>query len=277
MPQMRSALILVALLLAGLACNLSAGPTPLPSPNVASQVARLLTAVPSLTPPASASGPAPAAPSAQITLTPTPTLTLTAVPSLTPPPSDPSQTLGKPDWQDTFQDSTGWDLSGGNPQAAISGGKLVLSVPAADQSDSDWWRLDTPKLTDFYLEGTAAVGPCHGLDRYGLVVRAPSLTRGYLFGFSCDGRYSLRKWDGKNFTALRDWSQSSFILSGPGQTNRLGFLAKGNQLSLYANGNLLGEVEDSSYSGGRFGVFLASVSTPNFSVAFSQLDYWNLP
>lgn len=271
MPQMRSTWVLLALLSTGLACNLSRAPAPVPSPNVvATEVSRLLTAVPTpsaLVPPSSAT----ASTSATAQPSPTPSATSTATPG----PTDPRRILGKPDWQDTFQNGDNWDLSGGNPQAEIRDGQLVFSVPEAD--DSDWWRLSAPKLADFYLEGTATIGPCTGLDRYGLVVRAPSLSRGYLFGFSCDGHYSLRKWDGSHFTSLQDWTGGSQILAGPGQTNRFGFMAKGNTFSMYANGNLLGQLQDNSYPDGRFGLFIASVHTPGFSVAFSQLDYWTLP
>jgi hypothetical protein len=268
MRMKTSALVVLVLVASGLACNLSGRPAPVPSPNPATQVSRLLTALPtpsSLAPRGSAT----AAATASAVPTPAPTATAT------PPATDPRLTLGKPDWRDTFQNGNNWDLSGGNPQATLSDGKLVFSVSQAD--GTDWWRLTAPKLGDFYLEGTATIGPCHGLDRYGLTFRAPSLTQLYLFGFSCDGRFSLRKWDGSHFTALEGWTTSSAIQAGPGQTNRLGLMAKGSRLSLYANGSLLAKADDSSYSQGRFGLFVASTATDNFSVAFSQLDYWTLP
>jgi len=65
--------------------------------------------------------------------------------------------------------------------------------------------------------------------------------RGYLFGISCDGQYSLRKWDGKAgdkgvMTVLVNWTASPSIQAGSNKTNTIGFMAVGDRLILYANG-----------------------------------------
>jgi hypothetical protein len=157
----------------------------------------------------------------------------------------------------------------------ISNGQLRMSSTNADKWNS--WMLTTQTLANFYLEGTASPGGCSGLDHYGLMVRAPDENQGYLYAFSCDGQYSLTKWNGKFSVRLVDWTQSDLIQAGADKTNRLGIMAQGSKLSLYANGNLLTEVVDGNYPMGGFGVFIGANETPGFTVTFDQLEYWVLP
>ncbi len=215
-----------------------------------------------------------------ITATPSPTHTITPtlLPSATPSPltGDPRQELGKPDWQDRFATKKNWTLyNDEHVSREIKRNSLHMTALLADKWDS--WMISVPVLRDYYLEAIALPGECSGLDRYGLFSRAPDPNQGYLFGFSCDGKYSLRKWDGEQFTTLVDWTPSSAILPGPDQTNRLGFKAQGDQISLFANGILLTEIVDDSYDHGAFGLFVGAVTTPGFTVSFSEVAYWELP
>lgn len=271
----RIALVSCACVLTALACTISGTPTP-PSSQVETEVAKLLTERPPASPTlAETTVAATSLPASPVPPTDTPTATATPIPTPTPPATDPRLNLGTPDWHDPFDTGQNWYLEGGNPHAEISQGKLVFSVVEADKGD--WWRLAAPHLTNFYLEGTASTTACSGADRYGLVVRAPDLNQGYLFGFTCDGRYSLRAWDGSEFTKLKDWTSSPAILAGPSQTNRLGLMADGSRLSLYANGVFLDEIHDDRFGEGRFGLFIASNVTPNYAIQFDVLDYWKLP
>jgi hypothetical protein len=135
-------------------------------------------------------------------------------------------------------------------------------------------------ISDFYLEMVAAPQKCTGSDRYGMMVRAQKTDEeylGYLFGFTCDGRYSLRRWDGSNYVTIIDWTESEFIRKGADQGNRLGLMADGKKLALYANGVLLKEVSDDVHLSGKFGVYVGSVKTTNFTVLVDEMAYWELP
>jgi hypothetical protein len=277
-------LVISMTVLVALGCSLAGTATPPPS-QVETEVAKLLTqqSAPTLLQAATLSpvtslpvtsepaSPVPATATATATATPTASL----VPSPTTPATDPRLNLGAPDWHDPFDTGQNWYLAGGNPQADVHDGKLVFSVPEADKRD--WWRLAAPRLTNFYIEATAKTTACSGSDRYGIMVRAPDLNQGYLFGFTCDGRYSLRAWDGSEYTTLKNWTSSAAILAGSNQTNRLGLMADGSRLSLYANGTFLDEIHDDRYGEGRFGLFINANVTPNYTIEFDQLDYWNMP
>ena len=139
--------------------------------------------------------------------------------------------------------------------------------------------LTWPELTNFYLEGTFTISNCAGRDRYGLMTRStvPSEAYiGYLFGVTCDGQYSLRTWDGEEFTQLISWTSSNLIEQGSGKTNRLGFWAKGNRLILFVNGKKLTEIQDNTHTDGKFGLFVGSVETDNFKVEVDEIAYWIL-
>jgi hypothetical protein len=197
-------------------------------------------------------------------------------PSPTPATNDPRARLGEPDWRDTFNNANNWPLfEDEHVHFRLQDGGLQLLAKKPEKWDG--WMLSWTTLENFYLEVNGAPQNCTGADRYGLLGRAPSAESAYLFGFTCDGQYSLRKWNGERFSYLVDWTASDWIKSGAGQTNRLGFMAIDNQISLYANGEPLVEITDPSYDSGAFGLFISSANTENLSVMVSEVAYWELP
>jgi hypothetical protein len=211
-----------------------------------------------------------------ITLTPTETLTPSPTPIPTLDPGDPRATLGNPAWQASFKDGSSWfTFKDEEASIQIKNGTLVLRAFKANSYEN--WSMAPPKISDFYLEIQGASGDiCQGKDRYGLIFRAPDPNMGYLFGISCDGHYHIRTWSGEEFTELRGWQPSNFILAGPNQTNRVGVLADGNHLSFFINGQKVEELSDKTYSNGAFGAYIAAAETPGLTIEVSQATYWNL-
>ena len=306
MKHHRYTLIFSSLLIVGLlsACSLPAPGAP-PTQDVAPEytaaaqtiIAQLTQAAGTTAPSAESPTEAPATMTTETTAeipapqpatqTPTPTetqqATATPVPTETPTPtnlpSDPRTALGEPDFLDTFQNGDNWALyEDDHVRFRVNDG--TLRMVAFNPDFWDGFVLSWPVISDFYLEMTATTKSCSGRDNYGLVARAGNSDNGYaayLFGISCDGRYSLRIWDGESFTRLIDWTESEHIESGSNQTNRIGFMADGDTLSLYANGNLLKETQDDTFDEGKFGVFVGSANTSDFTVLDDEIAYWELP
>jgi len=216
----------------------------------------------------------------------TPTPTNTSPPTDTPTPTlvvdDPKivMELGEPSWQDTFENTSNWPLYNDEHVSMnlTSNNELQMTAKNADKWES--WMLTWPVLTNFYLEVVVTPLDCNGLDRYGLLARASADAKGgYLFGLTCDGRYSFRTWDGEGFNMLSAWTPSPLVLKGPGQTNRLGLLAEENRFTLYNNGHLLTTIVDEaeSFTEGLVGLFVGSVLTPNMTVQFTEVSIWELP
>lgn len=275
-----------------IACNIGAAtPTPVVlTGNEAAQqtldaivalTAAAVESLPSATPPSVVESTEPPPTS---TLPPVNTATATQTPTLTPPPSptspagDPKESLGNPDWVDRFDKDDNWYLyDESKSRAEIKDGKFFYTQ--IETRGFDEWTVSWPEIKNFYLEVSAQTpSACSGRDRYGLLFRAPDTTQGYLLAFSCGGEYRLHKWDGSKSTELIGWTSSTAILSGPNKINRLGVKAEGDKISVYANGVFLGEATDSSYTAeNRFGLFIAAVNTPNFTIVFDDISYWKLP
>lgn len=299
-PQARFLLnlLIVALILS--ACNLPASPEPSPTGDQSAAytaaaetiIAQLTDVAETLTPTIS-EGDLPETTPTVVESTPTeiissptepaPTATSSATPSSSPtatlPAGDPRAGLGDPEFSDTFASGESWPLYT-DKHVSFEVKDSKLSMIAFNPDHYNGWMLTWPVIENFYLEITAKPKKCSGLDQYGMMSRATKTNKGYigyLFGASCDGRYSLRKWDGEKYVSLVDWTESEHIIAGANQTNRIGIMAEGNRLSLYANGQLLQQVNDNTYQLGRFGVFVGSVNTPDFETMVDEIAYWDIP
>jgi len=220
--------------------------------------------------------------SATATLEPsaTPAATSTQTPTASPTlgTSDPRASLGDPTWQDDFADASDWAIyEDDHTRFEIVDNKLAMTAFNADFYNG--WLLSWRKDINFYIEATGTVETCSGRDSYGLMFRAPASDKGYLgylFGISCDGRYSLRSWDGEVMTHILDWTPSTQLAAGSEQTHRIGVLAQGNELKLYAQGELLTTLTDTTHGEGLFGLFVSAAQTPNFTTNVEEFLYWDL-
>ncbi len=206
----------------------------------------------------------------------TPTPTVTREPTATYAPNDPRLELGEPSWTDTFADGSNWFLfEDDHVTMKVESGRLEMTSLIPGNWDS--WMLSYPILADYYLEAVFTTGNCSGGDRYGILLRAPDPNQGYLFGVTCEGQYSFRRWDGTRNHRLIDWTESEAILTGEGATNRLGVRADRRSFALYANAELLAEVTDANYDQGGIGLFVGAGETENFTIHVTEVNYWLLP
>jgi hypothetical protein len=288
---MKKCLLVITFLLIVLSgCNLPQK-TPTAGPDtVATQVAEVLTQIPTLalpptTPPVviptntpetamSSTPTATLIPTAEPSTT--PTMTPTQAPSSTPPANDPASTLGKPTWKDDFKDSKNFGtIDDEHTRVEITSGNLVMVSKQAVAWHA--WTMTYPKIKNFYLEATLNTGDCTGTDRYGLIFRAPDTSKGYFYGISCDGQYFFRNWDGESFQTFIDWTSSDAIQKGSNQTNRLGVMAKDNTFTFYINGHQVDSATDGTYPNtGIFGLFIASKNTTDLTVKVPLIQYWEI-
>jgi hypothetical protein len=175
-------------------------------------------------------------------------------------------------------DDSGYWPTGSSDFSSIKFEDGFLKLTAL--TDLDGWRLNYPVLENFYLEAVVKSPECEGDDHFGLMFRAPEksdATKGYLFGITCDGRYSLRRWDGATMYYPVNWTESDEINQGVNAVNVLGIMAKGTTLTLYVNGEKLKEVSDNAYLKGQYGVFVGGINTENLTVWVDQIRYWVIP
>lgn len=269
-------ILVVSLILAG--CNLPTNAEALPTPTtdlVATEVSALLTAQPTQQP----------------TLPPQPTLTPMTVPTMTLEPAtptvtaqpspttvagDPAVTYGQPTWTDALDNAKNFYLyENDNTKVEEETGSLAL----VGRNANGWlgWSLTyAQQPANFYGEMTFITRDCASNDLYGMVFRANKENAGYFYGMTCDGKISLYTRDFNNNTNAELLSAQSApsALTGSNQTNRLGVQATGSKLSLYVNGVLAAEVNDSTYASGYLGAFIAANQTAGFRVDLDTVKLW---
>ncbi len=231
--------------------------------------------------------PVPPTPEATATQGPTATSTSTSAPTPTLDPKDPRASLGSPTKRDTMDDSQAWIWPTGASEYTsmeFKDGQMVFTGLTGKLG----WCLSNPAgygLGNMYLEMQVNSGNCGANDQYGILFRSPVLQeadRGYLFGFTCDGRYALRRWDGKDgekgkMTWLKQWTADKAILSGSNQNNRMGLLLSGSRITLYANGVYLADFTDATWTAGYLGVYIGGIDTKNYAIRIDEMAYWENP
>lgn len=277
-------LLILGLLMAG--CNAPTAPAATPTATadvIATEVSRLMTAAPTLTPPLATATEAPALATLELTtpapVDPTATATVEASATATVPPQ-PTNAGDTPDWTDTFEgNSVFYQFENGNTRVTQTGGSLVLT----GLTDNGWMGYSltySQKPKNFVMEATFTTQACSGSDIYGLIFRAPDDNAGYFFGVTCDGRFNLR---GRNFATGAEANAVELIAnpaikSGPNQTNRLRVTTEGSTIGLFINDTLVQEVVDESFTeAGYIGAFVSANETPNFTVNMEEISLWNRP
>jgi hypothetical protein len=199
-------------------------------------------------------------------------------PTATPVTGDPRNGLGNPTWTDNMDNGNNWPTGvdpAGYTTIDFNNGYMELT----GLQSIDGWRLTHKSFANAYIEMTVNTGSCLPKDRYGLIARVPNAAkadRGYMFVFTCDGQFAIRKWDGPAnvMTNLVNWKANAAIKSGANQTNRMGVMLVGSKLSLYANGVLVGEAQDSTWSEGVFGIFVGAHESSEYTVKVDSVSYW---
>ena len=216
----------------------------------------------------------PTATPTEIPPTDTPTPTATPVPVA----GDPAALLGKPSGVDNFDTFNNWTLFDNKCfKSEITG--TQYSVTAKGLAGIACWEFSWPLLENFYLETTVEMPVvCLPEDRFGIIFRAPDNDRGYLYGYTCDGRYTLTAWDGvETTTVLVPPAATSAIDTSPGAKNRMGLLVSGADYYLYANGYFLAQALDVTYfDPGKLGYFVRAATEEPFTVAYDNLKIWVL-
>lgn len=277
----RALFILIVLSLVQAACtiNLFAEPTATATeiilPTDTPTEAPTETPTPSLTPSQT--------PEPSETLEPSETPENTATP--TEPPFDPAEQYGAPTLFDSMDSDRNWAGSGGLPddeniRLALGGGNLHVTGKKAEWDT--WWFTSTV-AGDLFIQIEVNNGNCSGKQEYGLILRGPASAgaeaRGYIFTFSCDGSYRLDRLDDTApyiKTELIGWTESDHINSGANKTNTLSIRMVSDDITLYANGHILEELDDGRFASGRFGLFVNASSPGNYNYDVDELSYWDL-
>lgn len=161
------------------------------------------------------------------------------------------------------------------PEITTSGeGKVEdeTYILSSQETENYEWTFDGKKLQNFYVTAKTQIPneQCKAGDHWGLVFRYKDNANFYMFGVSCDSKYTLMKRTVDGFEVILP-PTDSVAISKFGKTNILGVRAVGDQLSLYANDQFLITVTDGSFTEGLIGMYARTLLTPNMSVVFDDI------
>lgn len=135
---------------------------------------------------------------------------------------------------------------------------------------STMWGVANRSFSDVAVEVEAI--PVSGPDNndYGVICREQGDGRGYYFLISGDGYYAIAKGTDTGYDWLIDFTESSAIKQGYA-TNRIRAICDGSNLSLYVNGQLVGEASDAEFSSGDIALTATSYESEPVEVRFDNL------
>lgn len=275
--QLAPLLVLVSLA----ACSTSS-PEPDATALYATEYVATLTAMPSNTPPPSATSPSTPTetPPPSNTPAPTPTSGPSPTPTMRPlPEGDPRQglDLNNPHYLDPFDVAFTWVGPYGEHAANVWKENHLEAVDYLTDGYV-WWSTTNYLGGNVYAEVSTTIGECKGKDAAGMGIRITPDTYdgGYSLEVSCDGQYRLRRFSPGNITTLIDWTEAAQIVKGPEATNRIGLLGQGASLHVVINDVALDSVQDTTFYAGNFALFANALETAGVKVVFDDFALWYL-
>ena len=213
---------------------------------------------------------APATPSIETAIH-TASATLTAPTSS---PTSPPTPLPTPIFFDDFSTpANGW------PQDSQSNGGYsyqdgTYSISAL-QNGALFWAAPDGSFSDLSLRvETQRVAGDQGY--YGALCRIQDAENYYYFILRPDGYFTIGKFQAGSFVSLTPggWTYHPAIQSGEA-SNLLQAECVGDELRFYANGDLLGEASDSTFSSGRPGLIAAALDDQGFQALFDNFTIFS--
>jgi hypothetical protein len=188
-------------------------------------------------------------------------------------------TRTNPALDDPLRDSLSgynWDegSNGFGGTCTFSGG--AYHVSQANTNYFQYCLANTPTFSNFVFEVQMKI--IKG-DAGGVIFRANTHSNDfYVFLVSQDGTYQLFLCTTTNCTNSLLYSSSPAIKLGLNQTNLIAVLAQKSTIGLYVNHQLIGSVDDNTYSSGQIGVIAlpwGSNGHPT-EVMYSNAKVWTL-
>jgi hypothetical protein len=133
------------------------------------------------------------------------------------------------------------------------------------------WGLNTQQHSDVIIDVKATQLSIFPDNGFGVMCRADESNNGdgYYFIVNGSGYFSIRVGEGDMILPIVDWAQSEAVHAGI-DTNSIRAVCMGDYLAMYANGTLLAEAHDSTFSAGYAGLAVAAVDN-GADVSFDDL------
>lgn len=251
-----------------------------------------------------------ATPTAAVTEEPTPEITVTSPDEPTPEPAEEATTepteeaTEEPTATPTAEATVTVGTSTDPRIAAIQGLPPTFRDDFEDGDVSDWVHFDSDAVVyelvegslefifnasnvltwsevpiapaNFYIEVDATVNSPVDAAEYGIIFNYEDPQNFYLFAVNNASRYSVWRLMNNSWEVVSDWEDSSALLSGEGNTNRLGLLVQGSTIILTANDEVLAELEHSDGALGGIALAAGTFEEALLVMSFDNVALWDL-
>lgn len=174
-------------------------------------------------------------------------------------------------FQDDFSDAnTGWPSASDADKSAnySADGKYAMQAITTQQ---DVWAHPGQSFSDVSVEvdATKTSGPDN--NGFGVICRFQDNDNFYYFMVSSDGYQVIGKYQGgQNQYLSAEKMQPTDAITAGNATNHVRGDCQGSTLTLFANGQQLSSVSDTSFTSGDIGLIVGTFDEPNVGVAFDN-------
>jgi hypothetical protein len=184
-----------------------------------------------------------------------------------------AQVLFKDDFSN---DSSGWDIySDAKGMAFYQNGWLHVRNNAINEGSDVSYA--NQYFTDFVLEVETKLVDGSEDNWHYVAFRADGPMDCYLFEISADGYYAMVKYVNGSRIVFEGPTKSTYIKQGRDMINTVRVEALGSDLRLFVNGHVLGNVNDSTFTGGDIGLGASlPEGTPLSGSQFTEVAFDNI-
>jgi hypothetical protein len=153
----------------------------------------------------------------------------------------------------------------GGDVTEYAGGEYRVHVK---RLDTFYRQIAPPLIGDFHAEVQARYEGAGSEKIYGLIFRQVDSDNFYALGVNAvTGKYRLLEQKNGFWSTILGWTFSPSIIQGP-NPNILTVVARGQLISLYANGVLLNQVTVNTSTAGRIGLYTLNLYEPDGVIAY---------
>ncbi len=181
----------------------------------------------------------------------------------------PTQTL--PLFYDDFGQNRGlWELfNEDGATSQIANGQLSISIT---EPHTVAFSISALNISDFELTIQTSVAGGGLTNSYGLVFRYVDNRNFYRLDLTGDGLWGVSRRLNDQWISIVELKASPAIQTGLNKPNMIKILGRSGSFMFYANGTLLGAINDNNLPVGRIGVFASTFDDATAQVSFDEIS-----
>ena len=138
------------------------------------------------------------------------------------------------------------------------------------------WSELPVSVTNYYLEADATIASSVAEAEYGIIFNYVDSQNFYLYAVNNASRYSVWRLVNNGWEVVYDWSDSTALVAGEGNTNRLGLLVQDTTIRLIANDEVIADLDNSEAAAGGVALAAGTFEESDLIMSFDNVMLWDL-